>query len=114
MSDFEPIILSRPQNNGYNGGGKNGELQTVAFDRTELGKILRIYGFQVAAGEWRDYAIDMTRDKAVFSVFRHSCEVPLYRIEKTPGWLANKELMPLWRSRWGTVPRSVRPATLHR
>jgi hypothetical protein len=38
----------------------------------------------VAAGEWRDYAIDFLRDRAVFSVFRRSSEVPIYRIEKNP------------------------------
>jgi len=38
----------------------------------------------VARGEWRDYAIDFHRDKAVFSIFRRSSEVPLYRIEKDP------------------------------
>jgi hypothetical protein len=38
----------------------------------------------VAAGEWRDYAIDFLRDRAVFSVFRHAAEVPIYRIEKNP------------------------------
>ena len=37
-----------------------------------------------AAGEWRDYAIDFLRDRAVFSVFRRTAEVPLYRIEKNP------------------------------
>ncbi len=44
----------------------------------------------VAAGEWRDYAIDMGRDKAVFSVFRRSSECPLFRIEKNPR-LARKQ-----------------------
>jgi hypothetical protein len=38
----------------------------------------------VAAGEWRDYAIDFLRDRAIFSVFRHAAEVPIYRIEKNP------------------------------
>jgi hypothetical protein len=38
----------------------------------------------VAAGEWRDYAIDFLRDRAVFSVFRRASEVPIYRIEKDP------------------------------
>ena len=38
----------------------------------------------VAAGEWRDYAIDFLKDRAVFSVFRRSSEVPIYRIEKNP------------------------------
>jgi hypothetical protein len=38
----------------------------------------------VAAGEWRDYAIDFLKDRAVFSVFRRAAEIPLYRIEKVP------------------------------
>ena len=56
----------------------------VSFDRHELRAILDVYGGKVADGEWRDYAIDFTRDKAVFSIFRRSSEVPLYRIEKDP------------------------------
>jgi hypothetical protein len=56
----------------------------VTFDRTELNAILNLYGRMVAAGEWRDYALDFRRDKAVFSVFRRSSEMPLYRIEKEP------------------------------
>jgi hypothetical protein len=56
----------------------------VSFDRSELQLILNLYGRQVAAGEWRDYAIDFTRDKAVFSVYRRTSEMPLYRIEKDP------------------------------
>lgn len=56
----------------------------VSFDRHELGEILRLYGRMVAAGEWRDYAIDFTRKRAVFSVFRRASEVPLFRIEKDP------------------------------
>jgi hypothetical protein len=58
--------------------------QTVCFNRLELKEILLIYGRKVAAGEWRDYAIDFGREKAVVSVYRRSSEVPLYRIEKTP------------------------------
>jgi hypothetical protein len=56
----------------------------IAFDRDELREILNVYGRKVAAGEWRDYAIDFTRDKAIFSVFRRTTETPLYRIEKDP------------------------------
>jgi hypothetical protein len=56
----------------------------VTFDRRELDRLLGLYGRKVAAGEWRDYAIDFLRDRAVFSVFRRSSEVPLYRIEKNP------------------------------
>src|ERR1700726_4502088 len=56
----------------------------VTFDRRELNRILGLYGRKVAAGEWRDYAIDFLRDRAVFSVFRRASEVPIYRIEKNP------------------------------
>ncbi len=56
----------------------------VTFDRPELRRILGLYGRKVAAGEWRDYAIDFFRDRAVFSVFRRTSEVPIYRIEKNP------------------------------
>jgi hypothetical protein len=56
----------------------------VTFDRRELSRLFGLYGRKVAAGEWRDYAIDFLRDRAVFSVFRRASEVPLYRIEKNP------------------------------
>jgi Protein of unknown function (DUF2794). len=60
------------------------EPELVTFNRRELDVILRLYGRMVAGGEWRDYAIDHLRDRAVFSVFRRTSEVPLYRIEKDP------------------------------
>ena len=56
----------------------------VTFSRRELRRILDLYGRKVAAGEWRDYAIDFLKDRAVFSVFRRASETPLYRIEKNP------------------------------
>jgi len=62
----------------------------VAFHRIELGEILNLYGRKVAAGEWRDYAIDMLKDRAVFSIFRRASEVPIYRVEKHPK-LARKQ-----------------------
>ena len=62
----------------------------VTFDRRELNRILGLYGRMVAAGEWRDYAIDFLKDRAVFSVFRRSSEMPIYRIEKNPK-LARKQ-----------------------
>lgn len=64
--------------------------QGVMFNRGELNRILNLYGRMVAAGEWRDYAIDALKDRAVFSVFRRCSEVPLYRIEKDPR-LARKQ-----------------------
>ena len=59
-------------------------LSQVTFSHRELKRILDLYGRKVAAGEWRDYAIDFLKDRAVFSIFRRSSEVPLYRIEKNP------------------------------
>ncbi|MGB8816341.1 MAG: DUF2794 domain-containing protein [Rhizobiaceae bacterium] len=56
----------------------------VMFDRRELMEVLNLYSRMVAAGEWKDYAIDSLRDCAVFSVFRRASETPLFRIEKTP------------------------------
>ncbi|HKB96385.1 MAG TPA: DUF2794 domain-containing protein [Rhizomicrobium sp.] len=56
----------------------------VTFDRSELNRILMVYGRMVAAGEWRDYALDFLDEMAVFSVFRRACEMPLFRIEKRP------------------------------
>ncbi|BBF94669.1 hypothetical protein BLTE_33540 [Blastochloris tepida] len=62
----------------------------VTFDRRELDSILNLYGRKVADGEWRDYAIDFLKDRAVFSVFRRAADVALYRIEKIPR-LARKQ-----------------------
>lgn len=62
----------------------------VTFNRFELNRILDLYGRMVADGEWRDYAIDFLKDRAVFSVFRRASEVPIYRIEKDPR-LARKQ-----------------------
>lgn len=62
----------------------SGPRDKVTFDRRELDSILHLYGRMVAAGEWRDYAIDFLRDRAVFSVFRRASEMPIYRIEKNP------------------------------
>lgn len=66
--------------------------EQVAFHRTELSLILPLYGRMVAAGEWRDYGISCLREVAVFSVFRRTAEIPLYRIEKRPK-LRNKQGM---------------------
>ena len=56
----------------------------ITFSRQEIHKILEVYGRRVAAGEWRDYAIDHQRERAVFSIFRRTAEMPLYRIVKQP------------------------------
>ena len=62
------------------------------FSRPELSQILAAYSARVAAGEWRDYAMDFTRDAAVFAAFRRAAERPQARIEKRPA-LRNKQGM---------------------
>ncbi len=101
MSESEPIIDIRPvlagrtartANPGTTGSSANhlagvnarDSNAVAAFSRFELNEILRVYGRFVASGEWRDYAIEMGRETAVFSIFRRASECPLYRIEKTP------------------------------
>lgn len=78
----EPIVLLRaaPQTARTASWGR----AQVRFERAELNRILSLYGRMVAAGEWRDYAIDFLDDRAIFSVFRRTSEMPLYRIEKNP------------------------------
>ncbi|HEX9931579.1 MAG TPA: DUF2794 domain-containing protein [Allosphingosinicella sp.] len=56
----------------------------VGFDRAELNRIVDLYGRMVAAGLWKDYAIEFGRDHAAFWAFRRSAERPEYRIEKRP------------------------------
>jgi hypothetical protein len=56
----------------------------VAFNRAELDAILAVYARKVAAGEWRDYALEMGREKAVFAIFQRTSEYPLFRVEKCP------------------------------
>lgn len=56
----------------------------VGFDRFELGTILNLYGRKVSNGEWRDYAMDFLKDRALFSIYRRNSERPLYVIEKNP------------------------------
>jgi hypothetical protein len=101
LSESEPIAF-RPRterdSRSRPGGSASGTPQApeqapaaqVAFNRQELSAILDLYGRRVSAGEWRDYAMDFGRERAVFSVFRRASEVPLYRIEKNPK-LARKQ-----------------------
>jgi Protein of unknown function (DUF2794) len=58
--------------------------RTIFFERPELNHIFRTYGQKVAAGEWRDYAVDALPDRALFSVYRRCSEAPLFQIEKSP------------------------------
>ena len=98
MDKADDIIPLRPWDTGARAGGEETSNrgtrppERVAFDRRELQTILGIYGGKVAEGEWRDYAMDFGRDKATFSVFRRTSEMPLYRIVKDPS-LARRQGM---------------------
>jgi len=66
-------------------GGPNGRTRrAVAFNRFELATLLNLYGRKVAEGEWRDYALDFLKDRAMFSVYRRNSERPIFVIEKNP------------------------------
>ncbi|HEY0622113.1 DUF2794 domain-containing protein [Sphingomonas sp.] len=64
----------------------------IGFERAELTRILDLYGRMVAAGHWRDYAIQLGRDAAIFAAFRRSAERPEIRVEKRPA-LRNRQGM---------------------
>lgn len=68
----------------------------IGFDRQELGRILDLYGRMVAAGEWRDYAMDFTRECASFAAFRRAAEVPQMRVEKRPSLRAKQGMWALF------------------
>ena len=88
MSESEPIRFGS-RTAGPSSAGR--EINRHArFDRQELNEILALYGRKVAAGEWRDYAIGLGAEKAVFAVYRRASEYPLYTIEKNPK-LARKQ-----------------------
>lgn len=87
---FRPSHSSSASNSTNPHPNKLKRRPTACFDRRELTTILDLYGRKVAEGEWRDYAIDMGKDTATFSVFRRTSENPFIRIEKTPK-LARKQ-----------------------
>jgi hypothetical protein len=84
----EPIAFLRaassPAARTAHSGGQGFTVAQVRFDRGELNRILTLYGRMVAAGEWRDYAIDFLEEAAVFSIYRRASEMPLFRVEKRP------------------------------
>ena len=82
--DAEPSEPREPRGGAPSGSAQPPIPAHVTFDRRELDRILNLYGRMVADGEWRDYAIDFLKDRAVFSIFRRTSELPLYRIEKNP------------------------------
>ena len=68
----------------------------MGFDRAELQRILDLYGRMIAAGQWRDYAMDFTRDAASFSAFRRTAERPEARIEKRPALRGKQGMWALY------------------
>ncbi|MCP5083725.1 MAG: DUF2794 domain-containing protein [Alphaproteobacteria bacterium] len=72
------------KNANWSGAKTAAPVPKTTFNRQELNSILTVYGRQVGAGEWRDYAIYHGSDRAVFSIFRRSSEMPLYTVEKQP------------------------------
>ena len=84
------LVPSSPSNSDSGPSVQRWKDTHIFFTRTELHTILRVYGRKVAEGEWRDYAMGAFKESAVFAVFRHTAEVPLYRIEKHPK-LARKQ-----------------------
>jgi hypothetical protein len=64
----------------------------IGFERIELNRILDLYGRMVSAGLWRDYAIELGQDAAIFAAFRRAAERPEFRIEKRPA-LRNRQGM---------------------
>ena len=56
----------------------------ATFDRKEFTRILDLYGRMVAAGHWRDYALRIHPEVAIFAAYRRHSERPEVRIEKRP------------------------------
>ena len=87
---FCNIKLMKPFINESNTNFSSNSNYSVAFNRSELNLILRVYGRMVALGEWRDYGISMLKDVSIFSIYRHASECPFILIEKNPK-LAKKQ-----------------------
>ena len=61
---------------------KKNEKNFVFFSKKELSSILNLYSKQVATGFWKDYALDSQIENAIFSVYKHSHDKPMYQIIK--------------------------------
>lgn len=95
LLDFAPAAPAQP-------GGSSRVPLFISFDRTELNAILNLYGRKVASGDWRDYAMDFLRDRAVFSIYKRSSERPFFVVEKIPK-LRNKQGQYMVTSQEGRV-----------
>ena len=61
---------------------KSIEKKIIFFSNFELTSILNLYSKQVSKGYWRDYALDSKIDNAIFSIYRHSQDKPMFQIIK--------------------------------
>ena len=61
---------------------KNIEKKFIFFSKLELSSILNLYSKQVSKGNWRDYALDSKIDNAIFSIYRHTQDKPMFQIIK--------------------------------
>ena len=92
-ADFQPVSASHSSN--IVPFRRLTPLQ-VGFDRLELMRILDLYGRMVAAGQWRDYAMDFACDAASFAAFRRTAERPSVRIEKRPALRGRQGMWALY------------------
>lgn len=84
--NFNQKANSFLKNNSQYQNGNNKVLSdknTIFFSKYELTFILNLYSKQVSLGSWRDYAIDSKNDIAVFSIYRHTHDQPMYQVVKT-------------------------------
>ena len=88
--------------------------KTIAFSRSELNAILRVYGRKVSEGAWRDYAIDHLSDRAIFSIYRRTSEFPLYRVEKVPALVRKQGVFQIIAAGGAILKRGHDLATLMR
>ena len=58
------------------------DIKKVFFSKSELTSILSLYSKQVSKGLWKDYALDNQSETAIFSVFKHTHDKPIYQIIK--------------------------------
>ena len=61
---------------------KNIEKKIIFFSKLELSSILNLYSKQVSKGNWKDYALDSKIDNAIFSIYRHTQDKPMFQIIK--------------------------------
>ncbi len=62
-----------------------GARRTLYFTRPELNPLLGLSNRTRARRIWRHFAVDRRDGQALFSVFRHTHESPVYTIVKTTG-----------------------------